>query len=228
MNVSVIYHSGSDQTGKIGEIQLNNLKGEMQQTMSDAESHLLRYAMGLEQVMSNTSDVKAYEKFIYKQNDYYNDLSGGNCFSVYAACEDWCIIPNFDYPEEYHAVERVWYKGAKNIPKETYISDPYIDADTGNLCYTFSYLLSDGVTVVAMDYTMSTVQDIVERMSASKDQYAMIVADDGTIVGCTDINSHDRCNYTESQKPRSLTHDIGCSSKIQRIEFRVAHDSIHA
>ncbi len=186
MNITIIYNTGSSQTDKIGEVQLNNLKGEMQQTLSEAENSLLRYSMGLEQLLRSFADPDGIEKFIREQITYYSDLSGGSCFNVYAASSDWAIIPDFDMPEEYHAVERVWYLGAKRTPGQAFISEPYIDADTGNLCYTFSYLLSDGDTVAAMDYTLSKVQDIVGRMGESEDQFAMIVTDSGIVVGCSD------------------------------------------
>ena len=186
MNITIIYNTGSGQTDKIGEIQINNLKGELQQALSEAENSLLRYSMGLEQILSNSAGTDEIERFIRKQLTYYSDLSGGSCFSIYAASSDWTIIPDFDMPEEYHAVERVWYLGAKKTPGQAHISEPYIDADTGNLCYTFSYLLSDGDTVASMDYTLSRVQDIVSRMGDSEDQFAMIVTDSGIVVGCSD------------------------------------------
>ncbi len=188
MNINLIYHAGTDQTERIGETQVNNIKGEMQQRISESESHLFRYSMGLEQLINDKAPFEKVEKFIKDQQDYYLATSNGNCFRAYAASPDWTIIPGFDMPDEYHAVERVWYIGATRHPGQVYISKPYIDADNGHLCYTFSYTLSDGRTVAAMDYTLSTTQEIVKRMSTDVDQFAMIVTDDGTIVACS--NEH--------------------------------------
>ena len=186
MNITIIYHAGTDQTGRIGETQINNLKGEMQQTISGSENNLLRYSIGLEQLINDNAGLDEIEKYIREQKKYYSDQSSGNCFSVYAASSEWTIIPDFEMPQEYHAVERLWYTGAKREPGQVFISEPYIDANTGDLCYTFSYILSDGDTVAAMDYTLSRVQDIAGRMGGSEDQFAMIVTDDGIVVGCSD------------------------------------------
>ena len=188
MNINLIYHAGTDQTERIGETQVNNIKGEMQQRISESESHLFRYSMGLEQMINDKAPHEKVEKYIKDQQDYYLATSNGNCFRAYAASPDWTIIPGFDMPEEYHAVERLWYIGATRHPGQVYISKPYIDADNGHLCYTFSYTLSDGRTVAAMDYTLSTTQEIVKRMSTDVDRFAMIVTDDGTIVACS--NEH--------------------------------------
>ena len=186
MNINLIYHAGTDQTERIGETQLNSVKGEMQQSISESESHLLRYAMGLEQLINDRADLAQIERYIKEQEDHYRTMSDGNCFRAYAASSDWTIIPGFDMPEDYHAKERVWYTGAAKNDGQVYISEPYIDAENGNLCYTFSYILSDGDTVAAMDYTLSRAQDIVSRMSTNEDRFAMIVTDSGMIVGCTD------------------------------------------
>ena len=186
MNINLIYHAGTDQTEKIGEAKTDNLKAELQQSISESERDILRYSMGLEQQINENDDPDALAKYIELQQDYYSEASDGVCFSVYAASDDWTIIPGFDFGEDYQATKRLWYTGAAANPGQPYISEPYIDADTGALCYTFSYMLSDGKTVAAMDYSLLTVQDIVSRMGNGEEQFAMIVTDEGVIVGCSD------------------------------------------
>ncbi|MCR4625771.1 MAG: response regulator [Lachnospiraceae bacterium] len=187
ININLIYHAGTDQTGKIGTIQLDNIKGKLQETISDAEGNLLRFSMGMEQLV-DTADFEVIERYIRDQKRYNSDLTGGNCFNVYAAATDWTIIPDFDMPKEYHAVERVWYIGAKQNSGNIFISEPYIDAATDDLCFTMSSLLSDGDVVTAMDYSFSKVQDIVAMMSGYEDQTALIVTKEGVIIGCDDIS----------------------------------------
>ena len=185
ININVIYHTGTDQTGKIGTIQIDSIKGDLQETISDAEGNLLRFSMGIEQLMSDSVNLEELEEYINQQKQYYYDLSGGNCFNVYAASSDWTIIPDFEMPEQYHAVERVWYLGAKQNEGRIYISEPYIDAATGDICFTLSNILSDGDVVTAMDFTLAKVQDTIEKMGNSDEQFAMIVTKEGTIVGCS-------------------------------------------
>ena len=187
ININLIFHAGTDQTGKIGKIQLDNIKGKLQETISEAEGNLLRFSMGMEQLI-DTSDLNEIEKYIREQKRYNNDLTGGNCFNVYAASQKWTIIPDFDMPEEYHAVERVWYTGARQSDGNIFISEPYIDAATNDLCFTLSCMLSDGDVVVAMDYSFSKVQDTVGMMSEYEDQTALIVTKEGVIIGSDDIS----------------------------------------
>ena len=189
ININLIFHAGTDQTGRIGTIQLDNIKGNLQQTISDAEGNLLRFSLGMEQ-LADKNDLEELEIYIKQQKTYNHDLTSGNCFNVYAASADWTIIPDFDMPDEYHAVERVWYIGAKNMNGDIYISEPYIDAATGDLCFTLSNMLSDGNIVTAMDYSFSKVQDTIGMMSEYEDQTALIVTKEGTIIGSTDTDLH--------------------------------------
>ncbi|MCR5283258.1 MAG: response regulator [Lachnospiraceae bacterium] len=188
MNINLIYHAGTDQAEKIGKIQIDNLSGEFQETISEAEGNLLRFSMGLEQLVNEGASSGRVEAYIRVQKDYYTQMTGSTCFNVYAAATDWTIIPDFDMPAHYHATERLWYTGAAQHEGEVYITEPYVDAATTDLCFTLSYLLSDGKTVAAMDFTLLGVQDIVQRMGNAEGQLAMIVTDEGTVVGCSDLS----------------------------------------
>ncbi len=185
ININLIYHAGTDQTGKIGAIQLDNIKGNLQEMISESCENLLRFSMGMEQML-DSDDLEEIEAYIQKQKSYNYDLTGGNCFNVYASSDEWTIIPDFNMPEHYHAVERVWYIGALKSGDSIYITEPYVDAATGNLCFTLSNLLSDGKTVTAMDYNLGKIQDTVTEMSKYEEQTAMIVTEEGTIVGSSD------------------------------------------
>ena len=56
------------------------------------------------------------------------------------------------------------------------------------MCFTFSTLLSDGETVVAMDLNFSKVQESIREMTTEKDETAIIITDSGLIVGYTDMS----------------------------------------
>ncbi len=185
ININLIFQAGTDQTDKIGTIQINNIRGDLQEEISGAESDLLRFSMGIEQLINDEAGLNELERYINEQRDYYNEISGGNCYNVYAASGDWTIIPNFDMPKEYHAVERIWYTGAKQNAGRVYISEPYIDAATGELCYTISNILSDNDVVTAMDFTLSNIQNSVEKMITNDEQLAFIATDAGYLVGCS-------------------------------------------
>lgn len=227
MNINLIYHASSDQTEQIGKIQVDSIKGDLQETISDAEGNLLRISMGMEQLMNENASLEQLEEYVSQQQQYYYDLSNGNCFNVYAASSGWSIIPAFDMPEEYHATERVWYLGAKQNAGKIFISEPYVDAATGDLCFTLANLLSDGDSVLSMDFTLSKVQDSIKKMGGDENQLSIIVTEQGTIVGCSDTQLQGALlsdvlpQYVEvferveaSNEHRSFTEKIDGSNRI--------------
>ena len=108
--------------------------------------------------------------------------------NVYIAGADWHIVPDFNAPEGFHAAERVWYIGEQDCPGEVFISEPYLDANGGGMCFTVSTLLSDGETVVGMDLNFSEAQQSILRMTQGRGQTAMIVTSGGLIAGYTDMS----------------------------------------
>ena len=106
-------------------------------------------------------------------------------FNIYIAGSDFCIIPDFDMPDDYIATERVWYTGACKNNGKPYVSSPYQDAMTGEICYSVSVMLGDGDAVLSVDYTMEGIRGYISQMESNAVN-AVIVTDEGVIAGCSD------------------------------------------
>lgn len=186
-NVSLIFGMISRQTEDIGEIQLESIKDSLQETLTEAENSLMGVLVGAEQLINKNASKDEIGAFIRKQKADQYKLTNGLTFNVYIAGHGWEIIPDFDMPADYHATERNWYIGAFESDGSIYITEPYIDSMTGEMCYTMSVLLSDKDTVIAMDFTLSGVQKLVTEMSGKQKNTSMIVTNSGKIVGYKDM-----------------------------------------
>ena len=78
--------------------------------------------------------------------------------------------------------------GAQDCPGEVFISEPYIDIITGDMCFTVSTMLSDNDTVIGADYNFTKLQESIARMTEGTDRTALIVTKKGMIVGYTDMS----------------------------------------
>ena len=188
MNVRLIYHVTSNQTEEIGQMQLEIISSDLQGTLFQAESATLRVAMEAGQMLKAQTPRKELEDFFYKRKHDQKHLTDGVCFNTYIAGKDWSIIPDFEMPADYHAAERIWYTGAAENPGAIYITEPYVDAMTGMMCYTISKMLDDRQTVVALDFTFADVHHFIKKMSTSSDRKALIVTKSGMIIGYTDMS----------------------------------------
>lgn len=186
MNVALILNLSRAQSDEIGNTQLDVISSDLQDTITEAQTHVLRGAIGAEQLMESGASREALSDYLNAQRDKY--LANPDFMNVYIAGRNWHIIPDFEAPENFHASERVWYIGAQDCPGEVYISEPYVDASTGDMCFTVSTLLSDGETVAGMDLNFSKAQESILRMTRGRDQTAMIVTSGGLIAGYTDMS----------------------------------------
>ena len=177
-----------NETDEIYELRLDSIRSELQDNLNDAAGTLNKLASGAQLLYDNGASNIAIEKYIYEQKASQEARSGGFNFNSYIAGSDWAIIPDFDMPADYHANERLWYIGAVDKGGEIYLSEPYIDSMTGNMCFTMSKVLDDRETVVAMDFTMTRVQESITKMMGGNDYKALIVSGDRMIVGYTDMS----------------------------------------
>ncbi len=188
MNSRLIMKSMGNQTEQVGKTQINSIKTDFESYITNAEYSLIKVSSGAEQLMDENDDRASLEEFIIAQKKAQIEASNGVNFNVYIAGKGWEIIPDFDAPADYHATERKWYIGAVESKGEIYITEPYIDSMTGDMCFTMSVLLSDGETVVAMDFTLSEIQQSIEKMSLNEGSVAIITTEDGLIVGYSDMS----------------------------------------
>lgn len=189
-NARLVSKTLSSQTKRVGETQLSSIKSDLENYISESENALLKTASGAEQIIASGRSMDALGEYIVRQKKLQLETSGGTNFNVYIAGQGWAIIPDFDMPSDYHATERLWYVGAVEAAGEIYITDPYIDSMTGDMCYTLSVLLSDNDTVVAMDFTLTEIQRFIDKMASGTEATsgALIVTDEGMIVGYNDMS----------------------------------------
>ena len=188
LNVKLIFEMASKQTEEIGQMQLERIRSELQNELTDTERVLLRVALSAEQMLASGESLDRIRVFFEQEQHEQKFLSDGECFNVYIANPDWAIIPTFNMPADYHATERLWYRGALENPETIYISEPYTDAMTGEMCFTLSTLLSDGRTVVALDVTFASARESVIKMNAGSNRSAIIVTQSGKIIGHKDMS----------------------------------------
>lgn len=188
LNVRLIFQMTSNQAEEIGQTQLEVIRSEFQGIIYQAEDATTRVAMEAEQLLKSRATFEEIEDFFIQRKTEQKNLTGGVCFNTYIANVDWSVIPDFEMPPDYHAPERIWYKGAAEKAGEIYITEPYVDAMTGDMCYTISKMLSDRQTVVAQDFTFADVHQFIRKMSTTRARKALIVTANGMIIGYTDMS----------------------------------------
>ena len=188
MNVRLIFQMTSNQTEEIGQMQLESIRHELESKILDSENAVKQVASEAENLLAAGISQEDLTKFFYQKKAEQKNLFNGVCFNTYIASKNFTIIPDFDFPETYHALERLWYIGAAEKPGEIYITEPYIDAYTGGICFTMSQMLPDNDTVVALDFNFADLQESISKMTAASNRTALIIGKNGMIIGYTDMS----------------------------------------
>lgn len=183
MNTILVFNMTSKQTMDEGEYQISSISGELEATISDAKNQTMQIALNAMQYLSNRAELEA---FIVDSKKELAENSNGMCYNLYIAGKDWDIIPDLEKPEGFVATERTWYKGAIANHGEVYVTSPYVDAWTGNICYSIAIDMGDSDTVLGVDYTVDNIQKYILQISESGTQKAIIVTEDGIIAGYSD------------------------------------------
>lgn len=188
MNDRLIFQITTNQTEEIGRMQLEVVRADFQGTLNAAEGVTQRLATETEQMLRSGVTREQLKEFYIKKHREQKTLTNGVCFNVYVAGKNWVIFPDWTAPADYHASERGWYKGAIENQGKIFITEPYIDAMTGGMCYTMSKMLSDGETVISIDFNFTDVYALIKKMIELGNRESLIATKNGMIIGYTDMS----------------------------------------
>ncbi len=185
INIRILQSSRNDRIEADGQVRLSSIASRVGNSLYRSECLLDSVAMQVEQLISAGGSIpeRLQSHFSPETIEDICSRSGGSCFSAYAAYDGQLYIHDFVPDDDFVLDERSWYIGAKRRMGAVNVTEPYIDASTGQMCYTISKLLSDGSTVVGLDFTLNEIQKYIEEMSENGSGTSLIVNDDGTIVG---------------------------------------------
>jgi methyl-accepting chemotaxis protein len=96
---------------------------------------------------------------------------------VYYGTETGQMIesPDLDYASDYDPRKRPWYTEAKADNGNVVVTDPYIDASTGDMVVTLSKVTKDGSGVVAIDVDISTLNKVAKAIKIGNNGYAILL-----------------------------------------------------
>jgi len=197
LNFNLMRDAETNKMQSEGQLRLSNIASQVENSLSKAENYAESYSAQLEMILESgeNGDDKLYS-FIDYQNELLKKKTGGACTATYIAYNNKLYMQDFVPDEDFNLTERVWYVGAEKNQGNLFITNPYIDANTGELCYSISKLLEDDSTIIGMDFTMEDIQDYVEEMDYEIDGISMIINSTGMIVGHSDGSVVGR-NYDE-------------------------------
>lgn len=152
---------------------------EVDRAMQSKVSMLEAIASGVSSgTLTERDDIQNYVDFMVAMDDQIS--------AVYSCYDENITIMSGGWqpPADFIVTERGWYKEAQKNPESVYISDPYVDEQSGGICITLSKATyRDGAIagVVGMDMYMDNLVSLIEKSYAAS-SYVFLATADGTIL----------------------------------------------
>lgn len=128
--------------------------------------------------ITGDEDTLAYVDTIVAADDSFS--------AAYVAYDDKKLVMSGGWqpPEDFDHRTRAWYTGAKDLEEGVYVSEPYLDEQSGGYCITISKrMMKDGefIGVCGMDVYLDNMIAMMEQSYEGK-SYAFLVSVENTIL----------------------------------------------
>ena len=217
------YRFGSTDIKELGVSNMKSQAAMVENYLNRGNNVLWFAAESVEHMMkqgSGSDDIHAYLKdaTARMQQQFDQNFTGlyGYIDGEYLDGAGW--VP----PEDYEPTQRSWYKEALAADGEMVVSDPYVDAQTGEIVISFTQMLSDGKSVISLDVILNEVQKITEGMTMGDKGYGFIVDSSGLVVAHYD-KGEIGANYSEDSEYGELFSLINGSDAEER-ELIIGND----
>lgn len=139
--------------------------GEIDRAMQSKVSMLEAVASGISSgTLTERDDIQNYVDSMVEMDDQIS--------AVYSCYDENITVMSGGWqpPEDFVVMEREWYKKAQEEPDKVYISEPYVDIQSGGICITLSkatYNNGKVAGVVGMDMYMDNLVSLIEESYSS-------------------------------------------------------------
>ncbi len=100
---------------------------------------------------------------------------------------EYCDGDGWVPDDDYVPTERPWYKEAIADDGDVTFVQPYLDEQTKTVLTTIAERLSDGVSVIALDITLSRIQEITEEIARqTPGSFGTVLDDAGRVIAHSD------------------------------------------
>jgi signal transduction histidine kinase/ActR/RegA family two-component response regulator len=184
--VSYLYVSRivAQQMRAIGEETMNTMQATVTGSLVGSELMFANVMQSVETMLIENQSNEDILYYLVATNTYFseNHTAISGFLSVYAYIRDEFLDGSLWVPpEDYYAPSRPWHIGAVKNENSVYISEPYLDADTGGICITFSQQVFDAqgqpVGIVAIDIDITMVTDFIDSQRIANEGYGVLVDD---------------------------------------------------
>ncbi|MDL2322089.1 response regulator [Desulfosarcina sp. OttesenSCG-928-B08] len=168
----------------IGDASMDTTQTAVSASLTETELLFANVVQAVESMLATqktNADIMAYLTDI---NAYFNAERSPlpDFMKVYGYIRNqWLDGSGWTPPPDYVPESRPWHIGAAANDGRIFFSEPYIDAETGGMCISFSQQVKGSANVVygilAVDLQLSRITDHVQRQTIAGNGYGVLIDD---------------------------------------------------
>lgn len=202
MNFRMVYRLTSDNISYGGDYRIKSCSVAYEDYLKPGVQLMEYVDYNVEHMFkTGASNAELLDFFSHESEDYAIEVNVDST-GVYGYVNGEYLDGSGWVPDEdYDPTKRPWYIDAVSRGGEmTYVA-PYVDSETGDTIMTIAVCLSDGRSVVALDFMMNELGEITKELTegAEDGSKVFVLDEDGTVVTHSDETEIGR-NYFESDK----------------------------
>ncbi|MDR2932787.1 MAG: response regulator [Oscillospiraceae bacterium] len=168
----------------LGEETMNTTQTAVSASLSETELTFSNVTQNIENMfaMDRNNDEILY--YLTTTNNFFKTERSPlpDCLKVYGYVRgEFLDGSGWIPPDDYSPPERPWYIGAEQSGHAIFFSEPYIDADTGGMCISFSQQVFDQIGnalgIIAIDLNLTRITDYIAGQQIANDGYGVLVDD---------------------------------------------------
>lgn len=173
----------------IGEETLNTARSNVTASLGESQATFANIGVTVESMLRSGRTNDELLTFLEEMNQHFrsDQTSMPDFLKIYAFLNsEFLDGSGWVPPDDYIPQERPWYIGAA-ASQQVFFSEPYLDADTGDICVSFSLLVKDPdgnlAGILALDLSISRIISYMEQLELGNGSYGMVINNRQEFVG---------------------------------------------
>ena len=173
---AMLYNETRERIIKNGEISAVSSAEKVDKYISSGVDTLKLVSYTLDNMIRSGKTQEEFADYLSAETTALDNITSINSTGFYGYINGEYIDGSGWKPDEgYDPVSRPWYVEAMANGGKVAVVDPYIDSQTNTLMVTFSKTLCDVKSVAALDFSITRLQTIIQKITTNGDSDIEIV-----------------------------------------------------
>ena len=223
LNFRMVYRLSADNIEYDGEVRVKSYAGAYEDYLKTGLQTMEYVTYHVEHMLKTDASNAEILEFFERESEAFASETDAITTGIYGYINGEFLDGSGWVPDEgYIPTERPWYVDAVTSDDEVNYVAPYVDEMTGDTIMTICRALSDGESVIAVDFKMNEIGDITDDLKRRNGDYGKVILldEDGTVIAHTDEGEIGKNYFNEKKEPAISIAIKALSAGQERFEIK--------